>query len=509
MKITPAGSPTGQKQYPKEDSATVEISTASVPKGGFSIFSVQKQPDTGTSPVSDYIKTEDKETLACEEKLAAPKGGYSIFSVNKQPDTLTSHKNSGVDVTDQTEKYTSVNMEQPSRNNDFSFLPKITPSIESTVSSSPKTTKGSRSDVQLTQPSQEPLKTNAYLDSVSDEKVLEARVAENLKQIVIKPVDDSNLDKDTDESRCYTESISQVNGVASKARIINVLPAQEPTLQIMTPEESESDTALPDIQSQNNGGNPNVRVINVKPLNEPYLNITSTRESRSANQAVRNDSSTDASGKARLITMRPTSEPLKTRANVVSAARIQKVLDATTEDVPDIKSLSDDITVVSPKPSSLATNDVLEIKNTGSLGDQLKRELPVPRPKIQNWTTEPLKQPNDLLTNVGQGEEFENNLFETDHGRPSCPKEPDNDASRSEDIITAPAVNGGDFSKPSKKTRKEPSQRRFPKSTTLGMISDTSSDNQQMAMDPKTKKKKLKRFLKLARRHKNKPAKAE
>ncbi|XP_041460936.1 transmembrane protein 145-like [Lytechinus variegatus] len=44
MKITPAGSPTGQKQFPKNDGAAVEISTASVPKGGFSIFAVQKQP---------------------------------------------------------------------------------------------------------------------------------------------------------------------------------------------------------------------------------------------------------------------------------------------------------------------------------------------------------------------------------------------------------------------------------------------------------------------------------
>nr|XP_054749998.1 uncharacterized protein LOC129255689 [Lytechinus pictus] len=476
--------------------------------------------DTGTSPVYEYMKTEDKETLACEEKLAAPKGGYSIFSVNKQPDTLTSPKNSGMDVTDQTEDYTSVNKEQPSRNNDYSFLPKITPSIESTVSSSPKTTKGSGSDVQLThlpleilpatcKPNQEPLKTKAPWDSISDEKVHETRVAENLKQIVIKPVDDSNLDKDIDESLCYTESISQVNGVASKARIINVLPAQEPTLQIMTTEESESDTALPDIQSQNNGGNPNVRVINVKPLNEPYLKITSTRESRSAKQAVRNDSSTDASSKARLITVRPASEPLKNRVNVVSAARIQKVLDATNEAVRDIKSLSDVITVVASKPSSLATNDVLGIKNTGPLIDPLKRESPVPRPKIQNWTTEPLKQSNDLLTNVGQGEVFENNIFDPDHGRPSCPKEPDNDASRSEDIVTVPAVNGGDFAKPSKKTRKEPSQRRFPKSTNLGMTLDTSSDNQHMAMDPNAKKKKLKRFLKLARRLKNKPAKAE
>ncbi|XP_041460934.1 uncharacterized protein LOC121412091 [Lytechinus variegatus] len=43
-KITPTGSSTGQKQFPNEDGAAVEISTASVPKGGFSIFSVQKQP---------------------------------------------------------------------------------------------------------------------------------------------------------------------------------------------------------------------------------------------------------------------------------------------------------------------------------------------------------------------------------------------------------------------------------------------------------------------------------
>nr|XP_054749997.1 uncharacterized protein LOC129255688 [Lytechinus pictus] len=520
MKITPAGSPSGQKQFPMDDGAAVEISTASVPKGGFSIFFVQKQPDTGTSTVSDYINTEDRDTLDREEKLAAPKGGYSIFSVNKQPETLTSPKNSGMDVKDQTQKHTSVNKEQPSRNNDYSFLPKITPSIESTVSFSPKTSKGSGSDVQLThlpleilpatcKPNQEPLKTKAPWDSVSDEKVHETRVAENLKQIVIRPADDSNLDKDIDESLCYTESISQVNGVASKARIINVLPAQGPTLQIMTPEESESDTALPDIQSQNNGGNPNVRFINVKPLNEPYLKITSTRESRSVVKSIKNEGSTETSGKARLITMRPTSEPLQNIANVVSAARIKKVLDDTTDVVPDIKSVSGDITVSAPKPSSWETTDVLEIKNTGPLGDPLKRQFPVPRPKIQNWTTEPLKQPNDLLINVGQGDVSENNLFDPDHGRPSCPKEPDNDASRSEDIVTAPAVNGGDFSKPSKKTRKEPSQRRFPKSTNLGMTPDTSSDNQHMAMDPTTKKKKLKRFLKLARRHKNKPAKAE
>ncbi|XP_041460226.1 uncharacterized protein LOC121411524 isoform X2 [Lytechinus variegatus] len=495
-KITPTGSSTGQKQFPNEDGAADEISTASVPKGGFSIFSVQKQP------------------------LAAPKGGYSIFSVNKQPDTLTSSRNSGTDVTDQTEMYTSVNKEQPSRNNDYSFLPKIAPSIESTVSSSPKTSKESGSDVQLTdlpleilpaacKPNQEPLKTKVPWESVSEEKVLETRVAENLKQIAIKPSDDSNLDKDIDESRCFTESISQVNGVASKARIINVLPAQEPTLQIMTLEETKSDSALPDIQSQNNGDHPNVRVINVKPLNEPYLNITSTRESRSINQTVRNGSSTDASTNACLITVRPASEPLNSRANVVSVARIQKVFDATTEAVPDIKSLSDDITVAAPKPSSLETNDMLEIKITGPLIDPLKHQFPVPRPKIQNWTTEPLKQPNDLLTNVGQGEVFENNLFDPDNGRPSCQKQPDNDESRSENIVTAPAINGGDFAKPCKKTRKEPSQRRFPKSTNLGMTSDISSNNQPMAMDPKTKKKKLKRFLKLARRHNNKPAKAE
>ncbi|XP_041460932.1 uncharacterized protein LOC121412089 [Lytechinus variegatus] len=423
-KITPAGSPTGQKQFPNEDGAAVEISTASVPNGGFSIFSVQKQPDTGTSPVSEYIKTGDRGTLDREDKLAAPKGGYSIFSVNKQPDTLTSPKNSDTDVTDQTQRYTSVNKEQPSRNNDYSFLPKITPSLESTVSSSPKTSKGSGSDVQLThlpleilpaacKPNQEPLKTKVPWDSGSDEKVQETRVAENLKQIVIKPVDDFNMDKDIDESRFYTETKSQVNGVVSKARIINVLPVQVPTLQIMIPEETDSDTALPNIKSQNNGGIPNVRVINVKPLNEPCLNITSTRESR---------------------------------ANVVTAARIQKVLDATNEPGPEITSLSDDITVAARKPSSLATEDVLGVKNTGPLVDPLMREFPVPRPKIQNWTTEPLKQPNHL-PNVGQGEVFENNLFDPDHGSPSRPKEPDNDASRSEDIVTVPAANGGDFVK--------------------------------------------------------------
>ncbi|XP_041467694.1 uncharacterized protein LOC121418055 [Lytechinus variegatus] len=454
--------------------------------------------------------------------LVAPKVGYSIFSVNKQPDTLTSPKNSVIDVTDQTQKSDFVNKDQPSGNNGYSFLPQITPSVESTVSSSPKTIKGSGSDTKLTncplespsatgKPYQEPLKTKASWDSVSDGKVHETRVAENLKQIIISPEADSNVDKDADESGCFT-SLSQVNGGTSKVKLIHVRPAPDANLPITTTGDSTSDTAVTKIQSQNNSGTPNLRVIQVRPANDPYLKIASTSESRPSDLACRNESSTTACNNTvtspRLITVKPVHEPLQTKVNDVSATGVQKILDATNEAVPEIKSISTEITVSKPTPPSVATNDVLPIKNLGPLVDPLKWPYPVPPPKIQNWTTEPLEQSKGHLPSSGQGEVSLKNLFDLSHGPPTCPEESDI-VSRSQDPDVVPAANGGDFSKPSKKTRKEPSNRRFPKSTNPGMTPDTSSDIQQTVMDLKTKKKKLKRFLKLARRHKNKPAKAE
>ncbi|XP_063957561.1 uncharacterized protein LOC129265229 [Lytechinus pictus] len=439
-----------------------------------------------------------------------------------ETDTLPSPKNSGIDVTDHTQKNNSVNKDQPSGNNGYSFLPRITPSIESTVSSSPKTIKGSGSDVQLTncplesppatcKPYQEPLKTKAPWDSVSDGKVHKTRVAENLKQIVISPEADSNMDKDADESGCFT-SLSQVNGGTSKVKLIHVRPAPDANLPITTTGDSTSDTAVTKIQSQNNSSTPNVRVIQVRPANDPYFKIATTRESRPSDLACRNGSSTKACNNtvtsARLITVKPVQEPLQTKVNDVSATGVQKILDATNAAVTGIKSTSTEITVSKPTPPSVATNDVLPIKNLGPLVDPLKWQYPVPPPKIQNWTTEPLELSKSPLPSSGQGEVSLKNLFDLSHRHPTCPEESDT-VSRSQNLDVVPAANGGDFSKPSKKTRKEPSNRRFPKSTNPGMTPDTSSDIQQTAMDLKTKKKLLKRFLKLARRHKNKPAKAD
>ncbi|XP_063957519.1 mucin-2-like isoform X3 [Lytechinus pictus] len=527
FKITPAVPPTCKirmEQIHEEDRTAVEISTASVPNGGFSVFCVQKQPDTGTSPVYDSITKEHKDTLQSDEKLVAPKGGYSIFSVNKRPDTPSSSKNTGMDVTDQTQT-NSVNKKQSSGKNACNFLPRITPSIESTLSSSSYTIKGSDSDAKLANfplenlpatckpyQHQEPLKTKARCESVydagSDDKVNETLAGENPKQMAIRSVDDSVFQpKDTDETECY----SQVNG-GTKVRLISVRPAQHANSPLMNTGESDSDSEVPEIQSQNNSGTPNVRLIQVKPAKDPYVKIATTRQSRPADQALEKKSSTkecnNTVSSARFITVKSVHEPLPTLANRVSAALVQKALDATNETVPEIKSVSDDITISQPESSSLATNDVLQIKNLRPVVDSQTWQYPVPPPKIQNWTTEPLEQSKSQVTNIGQGKVSDENVLNLDNGHPTCPSETDI-ASTSGDHALVPVANGGDFSKPSKKTRKEPSQRRFPKSTNPGMTTDTSSHNQKMAMDSKTKKKKLKKFLKLARKHKNKPAKAD
>nr|XP_054759226.1 uncharacterized protein LOC129265241 [Lytechinus pictus] len=455
FKITSAGSPTCKlrmKQIPEKDRVAVGISTASVPDRGFSVFCVQKQPDTGTSPVSDSITTEHREKLQPDGKVVAPKGGYSVFSVNKQPDTLTSAKNSGMDVTDHT-KNNSVNLDQPSGNNCYNFLPRITPSVESTVSSSLKTIKGSGSDAKLTNcpleslppyQHQEPSETKAPWEAVSDLKVHETRVAENPKQMT----DSDLLPKDTDEAECY----SQVNG-GTKVRLINVQPVQTANLPLMSTRDSEPDTAVPKIQSQNNSGTPNVSVIQVRPANDPYLKISTARDSRPADQAFGNESTTQACSNtvsnADFITVQSVHEPLLTVASGVSAAQVQKVLEAAIEAVPENKSVPTEVKVSEPKSYSLATNDVLPIKNTGPLVDSLKLQYSVPLPKIQNWTTEPPEQPKSHISNNGQGEMSEKEpLFDPYHEPPASPKETDICVlPTSEDIVVVSAENGGDFYK--------------------------------------------------------------
>ncbi|XP_063957570.1 uncharacterized protein LOC135154660 [Lytechinus pictus] len=487
FKITPAGSPScklRKKQIHEEDRAAVEISTASVPNGGFSIFCVQNQPDTGTSPVSDSITTEHKKKSQPDEK-----------------DTLTSPKNSVIKVSDDTQENYSLNKEQSSGINSYSFQPRITSAIESTVSFSPKTINGSGSHVQL---------TNCPLES------LQATCKPYQHQEPLKtkapPVADFNLDMDTDESGYYTR-LSHINGITSKVRLINLLPAQDNNLPKMTNDDSASSNMLPEIQSQNNIGmrTPSVRIIQVRPADDSHLQIATTGKSSPCDHALGNESSAktcNTVSNARSIAVIPVHEPMQTVVNGESAARVQNVLDATKEAVEEIKHVSAEIMVYAPKPSFLATNDMLPIKNLGPLVDPLTWQYPVPPPKFQNWIIEPLEQSKSHLLHNGQGEDSTENLFDLSHGPPTCPHETDI-ATISEDLTVVPAANGGDFAKPSKKIRKEPSKRRFPKTTDLGMTLDTSSDNQQMAMDLKTKKKKLKRFLKLARRHKNKPAKAD
>eukprot|EP00057_Strongylocentrotus_purpuratus_P021802 XP_011676276.1 PREDICTED: uncharacterized protein LOC105444130 [Strongylocentrotus purpuratus] len=134
--------------------------------------------------------------------------------------------------------------------------------------------------------------------------------------------------------------------------------------------------------------------------------------------------------------------------------------------------------------------------------DPLKRPLQLPAPKILNWTIKPVEierskpSPGQILGS---------------HGPPTALTD-QTIGPRSEEEDRLPATDGGDFAKRASKTQKEPSSRRFPKPTNPALNPDTTApDEPQNAMDPKTKKKCLRKFLKRARklRPKHKPAKAD
>ncbi|XP_030854224.1 uncharacterized protein LOC115929448 [Strongylocentrotus purpuratus] len=188
--------------------------------------------------------------------------------------------------------------------------------------------------------------------------------------------------------------------------------------------------------------------------------------------------------------------------------------------------------VSEPKLSAWTTDHVKPSKIP--LAHPLKMQFPVPAPKILNWTTEPLEiehskcspvlisaqpvkfqepEPPKITPSSSVEVETLKKILQDSgaHGHPTAPTEK-TIGRRSEDQAWLPATDGGDFPKPAKKTRKEPSSRRFAKPTNPALIPDTiPSDEPQKIMDPKTRKKRLRKFLKLARKlkPKNNPANAD